>query len=99
VDRRADTLAVASAVCGFTALVPVLSQLAGLAFGIASLRRIRRARRCGIDLPGTGWAAAGIVSSALLLLCWIAVFAVFIFVGKSLANTADALSAITPSGG
>jgi hypothetical protein len=98
-ERRVDRLAVASAVCGLTALVPVLSQLAGLAFGIASLRRIRRARRCGFDLPGTGWAAAGIVSSVLMLLCWIAVFAAFVFVGKSLAHTNEAMSAIMPSGG
>lgn len=97
--RRADGLAVASAVCGFTVLVPVVSQLAGLVLGAASLMRIRRARRCGVSLPGAGWAAAGIISSALVLVSWIIVFAAFAVVGTALTRTADALGAIAPSGG
>ena len=76
-----DGLAVASAICGFTAIVPVLAQVLGLGLGIASLVRIRRARRCGVHLRGRGWAWAGIASSGLLLLCWIVSIAALVAVG------------------
>jgi hypothetical protein len=94
--RRTDPLAVASAICGFTALVPVLSQIAGLALGIASLLRIRRARRAGVPLRGGLWAWMGIGSSGFALLCWLAVFAAFIAIGSSFAHTAGALDHIMP---
>jgi hypothetical protein len=91
VFRGVDTLAVASAVCGFTAVVPIVSQVMGLAFGIASLVRIRRGRRRGVALRGRGWALAGILSSLFVLLCWIVVIAVFATVGSLFSGTDDAL--------
>ncbi len=91
--RGTDGLAIASAVCGFTAIVPVISQVAGLALGIASLARIRRARRCGVDLRGSGWALTGIFSSGFALLCWVVIFAVLLAVGSSFAHTAEVLNA------
>ena len=97
VPVRTDTLAIASAVCGLTAIVPVLSQGAGLALGIASLVRISRARRCGIAVGGRGWALTGIISSAFMLLSWIAVFGFLCAAGASLASTTDALQAISPA--
>ncbi len=86
-----DHLAVASAICGFTAIVPVLSQVAGLGLGVLSLRRIRRARRAGVGLRGTGWAVAGIGLSGFALLGWIATFAVLAWAGGLFAATAAAL--------
>lgn len=97
--RHTDTLAVASAVCGFTAIVPVVSQVAGLALGITSLVRIRRARRCGVDLRGRGWALAGIFSSGFALACWVAVIAAFIVVASLFARTADTLPGLSSLGG
>jgi len=88
---------VASAVCGLTAIVPMISQLAGLGLGVAGLIRIRRARRRGVHLRGTGWAVAGLCSSGLVLACWIAVFAIFLVVGATFAKTAGGLqSALQP---
>ena len=97
--RGPDRLAVASAVCGMTAIVPVVSQVMGLALGVASLVRIRRARRCGLNLGGRGWALAGIVSSGFVLLSWIAVLGLLCAAGSALAQTADALGGIAPAGG
>jgi hypothetical protein len=94
--RRTDPLAVASAICGFTALVPVISQLAGLVLGIASLLRIRRARRAGVALRGGVWAWLGIGSSGFALLCWLAIFAAFIAIRASFAHTVGALDHIMP---
>ena len=96
---RTDTLAVASAVCGFTAIVPVVSQVMGLALGIASLMRIRRARRYGSPLRGRGWALAGIFSSGFVLLSWIAIFAVMSAVSNSLTHTAHVLGSLPSVGG
>jgi hypothetical protein len=94
-----DALAIASAVCGMTAIVPVLSQVLGLALGIAGLVRIRRARRGGVWLRGTGWAWTGIACSGFLLLSWIAVLAALSLVQSSLSHTTDALHVIAPAGG
>ena len=95
---RTDTLAVASAVCGFTAIVPVVSQVLGLGLGVASLLRIRQARRCGLKLRGRGWALAGIFSSGFVLLSWLAVFGVLLAVGRSFGNTAGVLQALGQPG-
>ena len=97
--RGPDRMAVASAVCGMTAIVPVVSQVMGLGLGIASLVRIRRARRCGLNLGGRGWALAGIVSSGFVLLSGIAVLALLCAAGSSLLHSPDALGAIGPGGG
>jgi hypothetical protein len=72
-----DTWAIASAICGLTAIVPVISQVAGIILGIIALRRIRHARREGFPLKGVGWAVTGIGSSVLMLLCWLFIFAAF----------------------
>ena len=95
--RRTEPLAVASAICGFTAFVPVLSQIIGLALGIASLLRIRRARRNGVPMRGALWAWMGIGSSGFVLLCWLAVFAAFVAIGASFQHTAGALDRIMPN--
>jgi hypothetical protein len=92
--RRTDPLAVSSAVCGITAIVPVLCQIAGLGLGIASLVRIRRARRDGSVLRGRGLAWVGIATSALALVSWIAVATMLAAVGNSLSDTTEALQVI-----
>ena len=97
--RGTDKLAVASAVCGFTAVVPVISQVAGLGLGIASLIRIRRAERCGVHLRGRGWALAGIASSGFALLSWIAVVVLFLMVRATFHDVVQALPTVTPIGG
>jgi len=86
-----DRCAVASAICGMTAIVPVVSQIAGLILGIMAFRRIRQARRAGLPLAGSGWAATGIVSSIFVLLCWIAVVAILGSVVFLFSHTASAL--------
>ncbi len=75
-----DRYAVASAVLGLTAIVPVLSQIAGLTLGVLALRRIRRAQQDGLPVAGRGWAITGIVSSGVGLLIWIFIAVVFGFV-------------------
>ncbi len=99
VQAGTDSCAVASAVCGITAIIPIVCQVLGLSLGIAGLLRIRRARRRGIDVRGGGWAVTGIVSSGLALLGWLAVFALLGTIGSSLAQTNEALNAIAlPAG-
>jgi hypothetical protein len=71
-----DRCAVASAICGLTAFIPVVSQIAGVVLGVLALRRLGRARRAGQPLAGWAWAVTGIVSSVCVLLCWILVVAV-----------------------
>ena len=71
-----DRCAVASAICGLTAIIPVVSQLVGVVLGVIALRRLGRARRAGQPLAGWAWAVTGIVSSVFVLLCWIFVIAV-----------------------
>ena len=99
VPRRTDPLAIGSAVCGIAAIVPVVCQALGLALGIASLVRIRRARRAGIALGGWGWALVGIVASGLTLVSWMAAGAALSAVGGSLSNTDDALRLLQMPGG
>lgn len=87
---RTDRLAIASAVCGLTAFVPVVSQLVGLVLGVISLLRIRRARRAGVAVGGTSWAAAGIASSVFALLLWLGIMAAYAAVGSSLSHATNA---------
>jgi hypothetical protein len=94
VRSRTEGFAVASAICGFTAIVPLVSQVIGLAFGMISLSRIRRSRRAGIELAGTRWALAGITSSGFALFCWIAIFVAMGMLSDSLANSASSLSTL-----
>jgi hypothetical protein len=82
---------VASAVCGFTGIIPIVSQVAGLALGIMALIRIGRARRAGVPRKGTRWAVAGIVSSGLVLAGWVACFFVLSFVGSSFSDISEPL--------
>lgn len=94
VRNKTEGFAVASAICGFTAFVPLVSQVIGLALGMISLSRIRRARRAGLELAGTRWALAGITSSGFALFCWIAIFVAMGMLGDSLANSAGSLSTL-----
>ncbi len=96
VHKRTDGFAVASAICGFTAIVPLVSQVIGLAFGTLSLARIRRARRAGIELGGAKWALTGIVSSAFTLICWVGIFVAISLIGSSLSHSVESLNALTP---
>ena len=89
-----DRMAVFSAVCGLTALIPIVSQVIGLLLGIISLRRIRRARRQGVLLPGTGWAVTGLVSSGFTLLGWLAFFALMAVLATTFANSTDSLNSL-----
>jgi hypothetical protein len=89
-----DRCAVASAVCGLTAVIPVVSQVAGLALGVLGLSRIHRARRRGQARTGTTWALAGIVSSGIALLAWVGILAAGYFVSTSLSDVAGPLKAV-----
>lgn len=89
--ENCDPLALASAACGLTALIPVVSQVLGLVLGVSSLIRIRSARRQGLVRRGTGWAWAGIVSSGFMLLVWGFVVAVLLAVGGTFARVAGTL--------
>lgn len=78
---RQEFCCVASAVCGLTAVIPFVSQIAGVVLGIIGLVRIRRGRRLGIDRRGTGWAIVGLVSSGFMLLCWLVIVGVLAAAG------------------
>ena len=88
---------IASAICGLTGIVPVFSQLAGLGLGIAGLVRIRRARRRGIHLRGTGWAITGIASSGFALMCWVGLLVAFGFAGATFSESAGDLQSVIQS--
>ena len=94
VKRSTDHLAIASAVCGITAIVPIISQVMGLGLGIASIVRIRRARRAGIERAGKGWALTGIITSGVALIGWIALLAIMALVSSSISSSADSLGAL-----
>ena len=87
-------MAVFSAVCGMTGIIPLVTQIAGLCLGFASLARIRRARRGGIHLTGKGWAITGIVTSFFGLLGWIGLGLAMTAVGTSLGNSNNELSTL-----
>ena len=89
-----DRFAVASAVCGFTGIIPIVSQVAGLTLGIMALIRIGRARRAGVPRGGTRWAVAGIVSSGLVLAGWVACFFALSVVGSSLSDITEPLGTL-----
>lgn len=89
-----DRYAVASAVLGLTAIVPVLSQIAGLTLGVLALRRIRRAQQAGLAMAGRGWAITGIVSSGVGLLIWLFIAVVFGFVLSIFWTVGDKLDGV-----
>lgn len=86
-----DTLAVASAVCGLTAFIPIVAQVIGLTVGIASLIRIRRARQRGVHVRGGVWALIGISTSGFALLSWIVVIVFLLSVAGAFVYTVDTL--------
>jgi hypothetical protein len=90
-----DTCAVVSAVCGLTAIVPVVSQLAGLGFGLVSTIRLIRARRAGRLLRGWGWVFTGLLSSGVALIGWIVVFVAFGVLSSSLAESNASLQSLS----
>lgn len=89
-----DGMAVGSAICGLSGIIPLITQIAGLGLGFASLSRIRRARRRGIQLGGRGWAITGIVTSICSLLGWIGLGLAMTAISGSLGNSTDALSTV-----
>ena len=89
-----DRMAVFSAVCGLTAIIPIVSQIIGLVLGLVSLRRIRRARRHGVLLPGTGWAVTGLISSGFTLLGWLGFFALMALLAGTFSHSADSLGSL-----
>lgn len=96
---RTDQAAVASAVCGMTAIIPIVSQVAGLILGAVALVRIGRARRAGVMVGGRRYAITGIVSSALALAGWIAFGGMMYGVNKTLAHTLRPLTALRSTKG
>ncbi len=93
---KREPLAVVSLVCGLTGIIPIVTQVIGLGTGIAGLVRIRRARRRGVVLGGSGFAITGIVSSGLVLLGWVAAAAALSLVGQSIAGSSHTLLDILP---
>jgi hypothetical protein len=91
-----DGLAIASAVLGVSAIIPVLSQVLGIGLGVGSLVRIHRARRAGRPLRGRLWAWFGIGSSTFVLLAWMAVIAAFAAVGHAFNQAADSFQLLGP---
>lgn len=89
-----DGMAVGSAVCGLSGFIPLITQVAGLGLGFASLSRIRRARRRGVQLGGKGWAITGIVTSICGLLGWISLGLAMTALSASLGNSTDAMSTV-----
>ena len=95
VDKQStEPLAVASAVCGLTAIIPVVSQLLGLTLGLVSLVRLRRARRRGVALAGKCWAITGIVTSGFALIGWIGLAVSMTLLGSSILDSAGALDGL-----
>ena len=82
-----EPLSMISLACGLTGIIPIPTQVIGLATGIAGLVRIRRARRRGVALRGTGFAIAGIFSSGAVLLGWVAAAVALSLVGHSLSGS------------
>ncbi len=93
---RTDGFAVASAICGMTAIIPFVSQVIGLGFAVVSLTRIRRARRAGIGLVGAKWAAVGMISSGFALICWVGIFVAMGLLNSSLSHSVDSLNVLLP---
>lgn len=92
-----DKVAVASTVCGLTGFIPIISQIIGLFLGLWALVRIRRARRAGREVRGSGWAAAGITGNGLVLLGWIALFGAFAVLKTNLNETTSKLAPLFQS--
>lgn len=90
-----DKCAVASAVCGFTAIIPVISQIAGVVLGIIGLVRIHRAKARNEHLRGTGWAIAGLVMSGCALLGWIAAIGLLTFASVMFTDAGSALEQLS----
>lgn len=90
-SARTDKVAIASTVCGLSAFIPIISQVVGLFLGVWALFRIRRARRAGQSVRGTGWATAGITGNGFALLGWLALFASFAALKGTLAQTTSQL--------
>jgi hypothetical protein len=91
---RTDGLAIASTICGFTAIVPIVSQVIGLILGIVSLSRIRRAKRRGEPRSGAKWAVTGILSSGFALLGWVGLFVLLNRLSTSLEQSTGSLNGI-----
>jgi hypothetical protein len=86
-----DGWAIASAICGFTAFIPILSQIAGLVLGCIALVRMRRQRRNGRATRGAGYAWFGVSTSVLTLLGWAAMAAALLTVRHGLQDSTGAL--------
>lgn len=93
---RTHPAAVASAVFGFTALVPIVCQVAGIIFGIVAIVRINRDRRNGVPTTGTGLAIAGMTVSALALVGWIMLAVVMAGVSTAFSQIDSGLGGILP---
>ena len=91
-----DRLAIASLVCGLTAIIPLVSQVAGVGLGIWSLVRIRRVRRAGGTVGGTWAAGTGIAFSAVVLLCWVLVIGAMLWAGVMFDEIGSKLPTGTP---
>jgi len=92
--QSVDRCAVASAVCGLTAFIPILSQLAGIVFGCVALRRIAVQRRRGWRTRGTGWAIAGICSSVAVLVGWAGMFVALLALRTRLETATHAVQRV-----
>jgi len=89
-----DRCAVASVICGLTAFVPVLSQVASIVLGVIALRRIRRDQRLGVVTRGRRLAAIGIASGVLALLGWVSMAAGLLILRDKISQSTGALQQV-----
>ncbi len=92
--RRAESMAVASAVIGVTGFIPIISQVASIWLGMLAILRIRKARQNGLDARFKGWAVLGLISSVIGLLGWIGMAVGAMFLQSTLGNSTDMMQGI-----
>jgi len=95
--RRAESLAVASAVVGVTSIIPIVSQVASIWMGVLAILRIRKAKQNGLDARFKGWAVLGVTSSVIGLLGWVGMAIGAMFLKSTMGHSTDMLQGLLPA--
>ncbi len=95
--RRAESMAVASAVIGVTGFIPIISQVASIWMGLLAILRIRKAKQFGMDARFKGWAVLGLISSVIGLLGWVGMAIGAMFLKSTLGNSTDLMQGLIPA--